>query len=161
MGFAVDNIWQSSNMRSWHNETSSDHCPVVWTNGCYDILHVGHVSLFEKCRFFASTCNARFIIGIDSDKRVKAMKGSSRPINTEEDRAKVLLNIRGVDSVWAYDTDGELSDVIKKFSPIVMVIGDDYIDRAVIGSEYAKSVFYFPKINGYSTSEIVNAARKI
>jgi D-beta-D-heptose 7-phosphate kinase/D-beta-D-heptose 1-phosphate adenosyltransferase len=83
------------------------------------------------------------------------MKGNSRPFNTENDRARVLLNIKGVDSVWIYDSDEELENLIKTFSPEVMVLGDEYKNSLVIGASHAKSVMYFPKLSEYSTSKIL------
>lgn len=142
-------------VNDWDQKDLFSKSPVIWTNGCYDIIHVGHICLFEKCQELAASCNGKFVIGIDSDKRVKKMKGNSRPFNTENDRAKVLLNIKGVDSVWIYDSDEELENLVKTFSPEVMVLGDEYKNSLVIGASYAKSVMYFPKLSEYSTSKIL------
>ena len=142
-------------VNDWDQKDLFSKSPVIWTNGCYDIVHVGHICLFEKCQELAASCNGKFVIGIDSDKRVKKMKGNSRPFNTENDRAKVLLNIKGVDSVWIYDSDEELENLVKTFSPEVMVLGDEYKNSLVIGASHAKSVMYFPKLSEYSTSKIL------
>ena len=142
-------------VNDWDQKDLFSKSSVIWTNGCYDIIHVGHICLFEKCQELAASCNGKFVIGIDSDKRVKKMKGNSRPFNTENDRAKVLLNIKGVDSVWIYDSDEELENLVKTFSPEVIVLGDEYKNSLVIGASHAKSVMYFPKLSEYSTSKIL------
>ena len=142
-------------VNDWDQKDLFSKSPVIWTNGCYDIIHVGHICLFEKCQELAASCNGKFVIGIDSDKRVKKMKGNSRPFNTENDRARVLLSIKGVDSVWIYDSDEELENLVKTFSPEVMVLGDEYKNSLVIGASHAKSVMYFPKLSEYSTSKIL------
>jgi D-beta-D-heptose 7-phosphate kinase/D-beta-D-heptose 1-phosphate adenosyltransferase len=129
---------------------------VVWTNGCYDILHVGHVRLFEHCRKIAEDKGCSFFVGIDSDRRVKQMKGPSRPINTENDRAEFLLSMKGIDRVYIYDTPEELEKVIGILKPEVMVVGDEYKTKTVIGSSFSKAVVFFPKIVGYSTSNTLS-----
>lgn len=143
-------------VNEWDKQNSCSDRPVIWTNGCYDILHVGHITLFEHCCGLATSCGGRFVVGIDSDRRVREMKGSNRPINTQYDRTKMLLSLKGVDEVYIYDTAEELNDIVRSLTPMVMVIGDDYKDKMVIGSQHAKSVEFFPKIGGYSTTEIVS-----
>ena len=140
-------------MKVFYGESSqnkSDRC--IWTNGCYDILHIGHFRLIEKCRTMAKEHNCPVFVGIDSDKRVRELKGESRPINSEDIRAESLLSIRGVDRVFVYDTSEELQNLIQTFSPHAIVIGEEYKSKQVIGSEYA-SVAFFPKIEGYSTTK--------
>jgi D-beta-D-heptose 7-phosphate kinase/D-beta-D-heptose 1-phosphate adenosyltransferase len=147
-------------IHEWDSMTTVLSSPVVWTNGCYDILHVGHLRLFQHCRDLAKSCGGRFIIGIDSDSRVREMKGVDRPINNQLDRAEVLRSIKGVDSVYIYSTTEELDNMIRVLAPNVVVVGDDYRDKPVIGSQHAKSVEFFSKIQGYSTTEIVNRLRQ-
>lgn len=147
-------------VQEWDFTHSISESPVIWTNGCYDILHVGHLRLFQHCRDLAKSCGGRFIIGIDSDSRVREMKGVDRPINNQLDRAEVLRSIKGVDGVYIYSTAEELDDMIRVLAPNVVVVGDDYKDKSVIGSQHAKSVEFFSKIQGYSTTEIVNRLRQ-
>jgi len=146
-------------MRSRHNETPSDHCPVVWTNGCYDILHVGHARLFEHCRELAQECGGVFVVGIDSDRRISQLKGKHRPINSQKDRQEMLMSVKGVHRVYIYDTAEELAHTIRMLSPLALVVGDEYRDKQVIGSEYCKSVVYFPKIDGVSSTQILSKLR--
>jgi len=130
----------------------TDRC--VWTNGCYDILHIGHFRLFEQCRKMAKELQCSFFIGIDSDIRVRKMKGESRPFNTEDVRAESLLSIRGVDKVFVYDTNDELKNLIQIFRPYALVVGEEYKEKGVIGFEYAEEIVYFPKVEGYSTTKL-------
>lgn len=148
-------------MKIFHSKHSSGYTPVVWTNGCYDVLHVGHASLFTECYRIASSNKYSFVVGVDSDKRVKQLKGSDRPVNTEDNRAEMLLSIRGVDRVFVYDTEEELKHIVHDLCPQVMVIGDEYRNRTVIGSEYAKSVVFFPKVKGYSTTSIIQKLNQV
>lgn len=144
----------------WDSTEPSLNSPVIWTNGCYDVLHVGHIRLFDRCSILAKGCGGKFIVGIDSDRRVREMKGASRPVNTETDRAEMLLSIKGVDGVYIYDTAEELDRIVRSLSPTIMVIGEEYRDKVVIGSQHAKSVEFFPKISGHSTSETLSKIAK-
>jgi rfaE bifunctional protein nucleotidyltransferase chain/domain len=129
---------------------------VIWTNGCYDVLHIGHIRLFQYCKQLAEEHDCQFVVGIDSDRRVKELKGNSRPINCEYDRVQFLLSIKGIDRVCVYETDDELEKLMQILTPRVMVVGDDYKDKYVIGSNYATEVKFFPKVVGYSTTSTVN-----
>jgi bifunctional ADP-heptose synthase (sugar kinase/adenylyltransferase) len=83
------------------------------------------------------------------------MKGASRPVNNEEDRAEFLLSMKGIDRVYIYDTADELEQLMRALRPAIMVVGDEYKNKTVVGSTHAKIVEFFPKIEGYSTSNIV------
>ena len=121
---------------------------VGFTNGCFDILHVGHIKLFQ----YLKNKSDEVIIGIDSDKRVKELKGPHRPINNERDRKLMLESLSFVDSVLIFDSADELELLVKTISPDLMVVGSDYRDRHVVGGEYAKNLEFFEKIDGYSTT---------
>ena len=124
---------------------------IVWTNGCYDVLHVGHIRLFE----YARSLGDALIVGIDSDRRVRELKGGSRPINNERDRREVLLSNRNIEDVVIFDSPEELCNLIKDKEIHTMVVGDDYKNRRVVGSQHAKSVVFFEKISGFSTTNII------
>jgi len=143
-------------MKVYYSTEPDSSNGVIWTNGCYDILHIGHIRLLKKCQTLAEEQGYNFFVGIDSSERVKEMKGSARPINTDEDRAEMLLSIKGVQRVYIYDTTEELTTIIQELTPIVIVIGEEYKSKKVIGAEYAKDVIYFNKIHGYSTTNILN-----
>ena len=123
----------------------------VWVNGTFDVLHVGHIKLLEFASQFGT-----LRVGIDTDKRVKELKGVDRPFNTQDDRKKMLESIKYVDEVVFFDSREELINSVKEFSPDIMVVGDDYKGETVFGSEYAKKLVFFEKIPNYSSTKILN-----
>ena len=123
----------------------------VWVNGSFDVLHIGHIKLLE----YASTLGS-VKVGIDTDKRIKSIKGPNRPFNSLSDRAEFLRSIKYIDSVDIFDTTEQLVDIIKQYQPDYMVIGSDYKDKLIIGSEYIKEIVYFDRIKGKSTTNILN-----
>jgi D-beta-D-heptose 7-phosphate kinase/D-beta-D-heptose 1-phosphate adenosyltransferase len=124
----------------------------VWINGCFDIVHRGHIELFQ----YAKELGDYLVVGIDSDKRVKQMKGSSRPINNQNDRKYFLESIQYIDKVVIFEKEQDLVSSIKLYSPDVMVIGSDYKGKKVIGSEYAKKLLFFDRVGGYSTTNLID-----
>tara|TARA_A100001391_G_C4891050_1_gene230892 strand:+ start:170 stop:559 length:390 start_codon:yes stop_codon:yes gene_type:complete len=123
----------------------------VWINGCFDVLHRGHLELFK----YAKMQGDYLIVGIDSDNRVRKLKGDHRPINSAEDRKMFLECINFVDDVVVFNSDEELIENIKNFNPDYMIIGSDYENKKVIGSEHAKKLIFFERITGYSTTKIL------
>jgi rfaE bifunctional protein nucleotidyltransferase chain/domain len=127
---------------------------VGFVNGCFDILHVGHIRMFE---FAKSLCDY-LIVAIDSDDRVRSNKGPKRPFNCVEDRKIMLTSLRYIDEVKSFSTDEELTSLVKSVAPDIMVVGDDYINKRVIGSEHAKELKFYRKIDGYSTTKILESS---
>ena len=123
----------------------------IWVNGCFDVLHRGHIELLS----FAKKQGDYLVVGIDADKRVKINKGYKRPINCQEDRKFFLEAIAYVDEVVVFNTDSELIESIKKYSPRYLVVGSDWKDKKVIGSEYAEELVFFDRIGDYSTTKIL------
>jgi D-beta-D-heptose 7-phosphate kinase/D-beta-D-heptose 1-phosphate adenosyltransferase len=123
----------------------------VWVNGTFDVLHIGHLKLLE----FASSFG-ELRVGIDTDKRVKELKSPDRPFNTTEDRKHFLESLKFVKDVVVFDSRQELIDLVKEYQPDYMVIGDDYKDQPVYGSEHAKQLIFFKKLPKYSTTKILN-----
>jgi len=123
----------------------------VWVNGSFDVLHIGHIKLLE----YASTLGS-VKVGIDTDERIKGIKGPNRPFNSLSDRAEFLRSIKYIDSVDIFDTTERLVDLIKQYQPDYMVIGSDYKDKPIVGSEYIKEIVYFDRIKGKSTTNILN-----
>jgi len=123
----------------------------VFVNGTFDILHPGHIDLL----YLASTYGDEFVVAIDSDRRVKEKKGDTRPINNEDTRSKIILHIKGVDKVFIFDSDDELRDIIREYEPDVMMVGSDYRDKEVIGSEYAKQLVFFERDTRYSSTKVI------
>ena len=124
---------------------------IVWTNGCFDILHRGHIELFRYAKSFGDY----LVVGIDTDERVKNSKGETRPYNKIEDRIVMLEAIKYIDEITIFDSDHELDSQILSSRAQIIVVGSDYKDKKVIGSRHAEEVIYFDKIEGYSTTKIL------
>ena len=124
---------------------------IVFVNGCFDILHRGHIELFE----FAKSHGEYLIVALDTDERVKQQKGEKRPFNSLMDRKKIVSSIKYVDWVESFDTEEELIELVRQASPDVMVVGSDWQGKTVIGSQHAKEVKFFERIDGYSTTGIL------
>jgi D-beta-D-heptose 7-phosphate kinase/D-beta-D-heptose 1-phosphate adenosyltransferase len=124
----------------------------VFVNGTFDIVHLGHLKLLEYARSYPESC---VLVAIDSDARVKQLKGNSRPINSEYDRVSLLSALKFVDSVETFDSDQDLINLIKEFSPDVMVKGGDYRNQHIIGAEYCKDIYFYDRYNDYSTTKFI------
>ena len=132
------------------------HKNIVWINGCFDVLHIGHIKLFQRARQMGFPV----IVGIDSDSRIQSMKGNNRPVNSLEDRIEMLRSIKYIDGVIAFSTDEELVAIIKENNPRYMVIGDEYREKKVIGAEHVKELIFVPRYEGFSSSAIINGTHK-
>jgi rfaE bifunctional protein nucleotidyltransferase chain/domain len=119
----------------------------VFVNGTFDILHRGHLELLT----FARDQGDWLTVAIDSDRRVKQLKGNSRPVNTVSERAVLLQHLRAVDQVVVFDTDEELITLISQCN--VMVKGSDYRGQPIVGADVCKEIIFFERLNGYSTTE--------
>ena len=124
---------------------------IVWTNGCFDVLHVGHIELFK----YAKQQGTKLYVGVDSDEKVKADKGQDRPFNTLIDRINLLLAIKYIDKIIPFNSTEHLEEKIKNLSPDVMVIGGDWKGKTVVGRQYTKELKFFNRIEGYSTTNIL------
>lgn len=123
----------------------------VWVNGTFDVLHFGHLKLLE----FASSYGY-VTVGIDSDNRVKKMKGDYRPFNSQDIRKFFLKSLKYVDNVVIFDDENQLENNIKLYKPDVMVLGNDYLNKNVVGKKYVNKIIFFDKIENYSTTKILN-----
>jgi D-beta-D-heptose 7-phosphate kinase/D-beta-D-heptose 1-phosphate adenosyltransferase len=121
----------------------------VFTNGCFDILHVGHIRLLE----FAKSCGDYLIVGLNSDRSIRTIKGVGRPIVYQEHRKEILQSIRWVDEVIIFDQINPYI-LIKYLQPDILVKGDDWKGKNVIGSNLVKEVKFFPH-QGTSTTNII------
>ncbi len=123
---------------------------IVFTNGCFDILHRGHVSYLDVAKSYGDV----LILGLNSDASVKALKGESRPINNEEDRGFVLSALESVDFVCVFSDDTPY-ELIKMVEPDILVKGGDYEGKVVVGSDIAKEVKLVQFIDGKSTTKTI------
>tara|TARA_Y100001963_G_scaffold156714_1_gene251006 strand:- start:135 stop:533 length:399 start_codon:yes stop_codon:yes gene_type:complete len=124
---------------------------IIWTNGCFDVLHRGHIELFR----YAKSLGSKLYVGLDSDYKVNKDKGPSRPVFSEDDRRYVIDAIKYVDDTFIFDSTNGLEQLIKRISPDIMVIGSDWKGKTVIGEQYAKEVKFFDRIARYSTTNIL------
>ena len=127
---------------------------VVFTNGCFDLLHVGHITLLEDCRRFGS----KLVLGLNTDASVSRLKGPSRPIVGERERARVMSALAAVDAVVLFDEETPL-ELIRALKPNVLVKGGDYTVETVVGHEDVLAsggrVEIVPTVEGFSTTNIV------
>ena len=123
----------------------------VWVNGCFDVLHRGHIELLK----FAKSQGMCLIVGIDTDSRVKSMKGENRPFNNEKDRQYFLESIRYVDKVVVFDSENQLKKHLLEHKIDVMIVGSDWKGKPVVGQEIVKNVVFFDRVGNYSTTRII------
>lgn len=127
---------------------------IVFTNGCFDILHAGHVRIIE----FSKSKGDILILGLNSDASVRRLKGPTRPVNKEKDRQIVVSALEAVDGVVLFKEDTPLN-LIKIIKPDILVKGADYTADTVVGREYAGKVVLCPLVKGKSTTNIIKKAK--
>ena len=123
---------------------------IVFTNGCFDILHAGHADYLERARSFGDF----LIVGMNSDSSIRKIKGEKRPIVPEEMRAKLLSSLKPVDLVFIFEDETPL-EVIKAVRPDVLVKGADWPLEKIVGREFARRVERIPFSYGISTTKII------
>lgn len=124
----------------------------VMVNGTFDVLHRGHLQLLN----YAKSLGDQLLVAIDSDRRVKELKGDDRPINDVDDRKILLYNLKSVDIVMVFDSEEDLLDIVKEYKPDVYVKGSDWKhDKNSIAEQYCNKVIYYDRIGNYSTTEII------
>jgi rfaE bifunctional protein nucleotidyltransferase chain/domain len=123
----------------------------VMVNGTFDILHRGHIELLN----FAKSQGDSLLVAIDTDRRVKELKGEDRPINNQEDRKFHLQNLKSVDVVCFFDSKDELIELMKHWQPDVYVKGSDWKGGEGTAHKYSKEVIYYDRVGDYSTTNII------
>ena len=120
----------------------------VIVNGTFDVIHPGHLALLNH----AKSLGDFLIVAIDTDDRVRQLKGPSRPINNQDERKLLLENLKAVDEVRLFGSKDELIDIVKECS--IMVKGSDYRNKSVIGETYCQQVIYYDRTEHSSTKKI-------
>ena len=123
----------------------------IFVNGTFDVLHRGHIELLN----YAKSLGDHLTVAIDSDSRVKTLKGKDRPINTFNDRKFHLFNLKAVDEVLYFSEDEDLRTLLMLGNYDIMVKGSDYKDKPIIGSDLIKNIIFFDVIDGYSTTKTI------
>ncbi len=123
---------------------------IIFTNGCFDILHKGHVQYLEEAKKLGDI----LIVGVNSDASVKRLKGESRPINNQDARCTILAALKAIDFVVVFEDDTPLS-LIELVHPDILVKGGDYKIEDIVGREFAKQTVTIPIVEGYSTTKTI------
>ncbi|MGZ3691858.1 MAG: D-glycero-beta-D-manno-heptose 1-phosphate adenylyltransferase [Pseudobdellovibrio sp.] len=131
---------------------------IVFTNGCFDLLHIGHVTYLEEAKSLGDV----LIVGINTDASVRALKGPTRPIQNENDRSQILAALKAVDHTVLFGEDTPLN-LIKKIKPDVLVKGGDWKLEQIVGSDFVMSYGGAVKslnfVNGKSTTSIIEKSK--
>lgn len=148
-------IVERKNIKALSEKLKSDGNKIIFTNGCFDILHSGHVFYLQKAKQQGDI----LILGLNSDASVRRLKGEKRPINSEMDRAIVISELKSIDYVVIFEEDTPL-EIISLIVPDILVKGGDYKKEDVVGKDIVESnggqVVIIPFVDGKSTTNIIN-----
>jgi rfaE bifunctional protein nucleotidyltransferase chain/domain len=132
---------------------------IVFTNGCFDLIHIGHIRLLKKARALGDI----LIVGLNSDISAAALKGKNRPVLDEKARAEIMASFAMVDYIVIF-SESTPAKLIGKIKPDIIVKGADYRENEVVGrktvEKYGGKVFLFPTIKKYSTTGIINKIKQ-
>ncbi len=142
-------------LRNYIQEIRSKNKKIVFTNGCFDIIHPGHIALLKKAKSYGDI----LIVAINSDRSVRNIKGKYRPILNEKARIKIISAIKYVDRVAIFDEPTPYK-LIKAIHPDVLVKGGDWEENSIVGRQFARKVIRIKLIKGYSTSSIIKSILK-
>ncbi|MCX5782456.1 MAG: adenylyltransferase/cytidyltransferase family protein [Elusimicrobia bacterium] len=123
---------------------------IVFTNGCFDLLHLGHILLFKK----AKSCGDILVLGLNTDESAKRLKGPKRPLVDERSRARVLSELESIDYITFFNEDTPF-ELIKELKPNILVKGGDYRLNEIVGRNLVEKVVRFPFVEGYSTTSLI------
>lgn len=159
MGIYDDRILTLNEILPIIERLKSEEKIVVFTNGCFDLLHVGHVRYLAE----AKAAGDILVLGLNSDKSVRALKGPGRPITSEAERAEILVSLRSVDYIVIFDDPDPLR-LILAIRPDVLVKGEDWKEKDIIGASEVKSwggkVFRAKQKEGSSTTNLIEKVKK-
>ncbi|MEA5403737.1 D-glycero-beta-D-manno-heptose 1-phosphate adenylyltransferase [Arcicella sp. DC2W] len=133
---------------------------IVFTNGCFDIVHLGHIDYLEKARNLGD----KLILGLNTDASVKRLKGESRPVVNEYARSRMMAAFEFIDAVILFDEPTPL-EVIQEIQPDILVKGDDYVVETIVGADFVMDkggeVKTIPLVKGYSTTSLIEKIKQI
>ena len=147
-------VVHSRELKALLNSEQTQHKIVVFTNGCFDILHAGHVRYLAEAKKLGDV----LIVGLNSDASVRKLKGAGRPVNSAADRAEVLAGLRAVDHVVVFEED-TAEELVRRLRPDIYVKGGDYsLDRlpeSAIVASYGGQTVLVPMLEGRSTTQVI------
>jgi D-beta-D-heptose 7-phosphate kinase/D-beta-D-heptose 1-phosphate adenosyltransferase len=121
----------------------------IFVNGSFDVLHLGHLRLLN----YARSLGDHLCIAIDTDRRIRELKGDNRPINNLHERKTMLANLRCVDEVLVFDSDQDLIHILQAYKPDVIVKGSDHRETSQLSKQYCKEVIFYERFGGYSSTK--------
>lgn len=146
-------------LQKLRSEWKKEQLTLVFTNGCFDILHAGHVKYLRDAR----TLGDLLVVGVNSDDSVRRLKGNNRPVQPESDRAYILSGLESVDYVTLFDQDTP-AELIEAIKPDILVKGGDYTPDEIVGAETVRQiggrVMVIPLLEGHSTTGILEKSKK-
>ncbi|MHC4637760.1 MAG: D-glycero-beta-D-manno-heptose 1-phosphate adenylyltransferase, partial [Planctomycetota bacterium] len=153
----VRNIESLLHELTWHRAQQNT---IVFTNGCFDIVHRGHIEFLKFCKSQGDV----LVLGLNSDSSVKTIKGPERPINNEKDRAAVLAALEVVDYITIFEEPDPLN-LIKSIKPNILIKGQDWADKGVIGGDFVESyggkVVLAPLVEGKSSTSVIEKIKSV
>tara|TARA_B110000971_G_C20031876_1_gene511837 strand:- start:639 stop:1988 length:1350 start_codon:yes stop_codon:yes gene_type:complete len=142
--------------KDWNSIKTYPNEKIVFTNGCFDMIHIGHLRYLKECKKYGN----KFIIGINSDESIKRLKGNNRPINKLSDRISFLKELNIADEIIPFSEDTP-EELLKKIKPDILIKGGDYKLEDIIGRDLVKEVKIIPFVEGYSSTNIINNCKNI
>jgi D-beta-D-heptose 7-phosphate kinase/D-beta-D-heptose 1-phosphate adenosyltransferase len=142
---------------NWHRSRNE---AIVFTNGCFDVLHRGHIEYLKFCKDAGNV----LVVGLNSDASVKAIKGAGRPVNNQQDRASVLAAMEAVDYVIIFDEPNPLN-LIKQVGPDVLIKGRDWEQKGIVGADFVKQyggkILFAPLVEEKSSTKIIEKIKSL
>jgi D-beta-D-heptose 7-phosphate kinase/D-beta-D-heptose 1-phosphate adenosyltransferase len=152
----ANKILSIQNVQSTITKHKAENKTIVFTNGCFDVLHAGHVSYLQQSKALGDI----LVLGLNNDSSVKILKGEGRPVNNQNDRAFVLAGLASVDYIVIFDEETPYN-LIQLVQPDVLTKGADYKDKEVVGQNIAKKLVLIDFIEGKSTSTVLDKIHKL
>lgn len=120
----------------------------IFVNGSFDVLHLGHLRLLN----YARSLGDHLCVAIDTDRRIRELKGDNRPINNLHERKMMLQNLRCIDEVLVFDSNQDLIHIMEAYKPDIIVKGSDHKETSQLSKQYCKEVIFYERFGGYSST---------